>query len=181
MSLNLAALKASFAKNKTPFAVAGVAVVGLLAWRARTAKSGATTAAPLAAGTTGYPASTSPGSTSSGYSSTSSDVYSAIQPQLEAIGQTQAQLKDLLGQTQTPPIPVPAAPAAPSTNQDWINSAISGWAGLGRNPIDIQAALSQYVQGQPVNQYQTPGIEWAVQKYGAAPQGVAGTSPTVTV
>jgi hypothetical protein len=172
-------LRAGVLRNKVPIGAGGVAVVGLLAWRARTAKASSSAAPAAAAGTSAVPSSYSVGTQTAGatgYDSTASDVYNAIQPQLE-------QLRNLWSNNQSSPIPVPAAPAAaaPSTNQDWINSAISGWAGLGRNPIDIQAALSQYVAGAPINQYQTPGIEWAVQKYGAAPQGVAGTSPTVTV
>jgi hypothetical protein len=107
--VNLAGLRASFARNKMPFALAGVALVGVLAWRARTAKTTTGTAAPLAAGTSALPATTSAGYTGT-YSSTGTDLYSAIQPQLEAIGQTQAQLKAQMGQTQTPPIPVPGRP-----------------------------------------------------------------------
>ena len=156
--MNLAGLQASFARNKTPFLLAGAGLVGVLAWRARTAKTTATGAgAPLAAGTSAYPSTTSAGYTSTGsgpYSSGAWDVYSAIQPQLEAIGNTQAQLKDMLGQTQTPPIPVPAAPpSTPSYASDPRRAAIASYYQefLGRAP-DLAGLNAQDASGLPLAQ-----------------------------
>lgn len=99
-------LRAGVLRNKVPLGAGGVAVVGLLAWRARTAK--ASSSATPAAGTSPVPSSYSVGTQTAGatgYDSTASDVYNAIQPQLE-------QLSNLWSKNQAIPIPVPAAPVA---------------------------------------------------------------------
>ena len=109
--MNLAGLRAGLTKNKTPLAIGGVVVVGLLAWRARS-QSAASASTPAAgtivtSGTTplsGY-SSGSQTYASSPYSSTASDVYNSLQPTLEQI---------LNNQTKTP-IPVPAPPASPAS------------------------------------------------------------------
>lgn len=104
--MNLQALKASVLANKVPLGVGGAALVAVLAWRTKII--GAKTAAAADATPTGYAVagvSSSPYA-SSGYTapndSTGSDVYNAIQPQLEA-------LKQLMTPTASP-IPVPAVP-----------------------------------------------------------------------
>jgi type IV secretory pathway TrbL component len=126
MSLDLATVKASLGHNKVALGVGGAVVVGALALRARNkTAAGVPAAAPLAAGTSASPSTSAGYSTGTGgYNSSASDVYSAIQPQLESVGQSVAQLKAMLGQSQTPPIPVPAAPAAAAGSTDPRQAAI---------------------------------------------------------
>lgn len=91
--MNPEKIRALFARNKVALGVLGAAAVAALAWRARSAKGadvassegtssgGAWTAAPGATSTTGgYTAGYS-----GAYDSTASDIYNALQPQLEAV------------------------------------------------------------------------------------------------
>lgn len=120
MNAKLAQVKAALTKNKAVLGVLGAAAVAALAWRARSDKPA--TATPRAATTTPSPAPL-PGYFSSGYQtagatgydSSASDVYNAIQPQLEDVGARVDQLNDLFSRVSTP-IPVPEqAPAGPSS------------------------------------------------------------------
>lgn len=173
--MNLDKLRASLAGNKTALGAAGaVAVGGLALLQARKRDSGGSPAAaagglpaPLATGgkpTYGYPVSYAAPDNSS------SDVYNAIQPQIEYLQRLAEKQAEVA-------VPVPTPP--PMTNQEWIKRATTAWAQMGRNPIDIGAALGQYVRGEGVNHAQTGGIGWAVREFGAAPEGTAGTSPVV--
>ncbi len=103
--MNLSRLRAAFTKNRVAIGALGAAAVGALAWRARSEKSTATAqttsdaqAAP--AGSSALPSYYTGGA----YDSTASDIYNAIQPQLE-------ELRDLWGQ-----IPVPGTPTTPTTS-----------------------------------------------------------------
>ena len=169
--MNAAKLKALFTKNRVALGALGVAAVAALAWRARTSTGGdAGTASDVyqPAGTATNP---SYYTATGAYDSTATDIYNAIQPQLE-------ELREIADR-----IPVPGKETTPdtgiTTNQSWLSSAIKGWADAGKNPLDIQAALTQYVNGQPVNVAQTAGINWAIKKYGAAPEGTTGVSKVV--
>lgn len=116
--MNLAAVKTWSAAHKTELLAGGAGVAVLFGLRARS-KAG-TSSSSTTASTTTAPGSTAPmpSYAGSGYDSSSSDVYNAIQPQIE---QTQAMLQKLLdlGNTpsSTPPpvdvVPVNALPDAP--------------------------------------------------------------------
>jgi LysM repeat protein len=136
--VNGAQLHAWFEQNKTTVGVGGAAVVAGLAVMKHKNGAAAKDSAPAAAGdgtaTTagGIPYSVggqTGGATGGSYDSTASDLYGALQPQLEAIGGTQGslqsaidalkgsqqsttdQLAALIGRVNSAPIPVPAAPA----------------------------------------------------------------------
>jgi len=107
MNPNLAKLRAAVVKNKAAFGVLGAVAVAGLAWRARTTSGGGSdTSAPAAAGRTstlpGYYSTGGQSGAATGYDSTASDVYNAIQPQLEELTR--------LWESAKTPTPVPAAP-----------------------------------------------------------------------
>lgn len=101
--MNPDTIKAWLAKNKLAAGAAGVVIVGALALRSRATSAGVGSATPAAsvAGLTPSYSSGAQLSPATGYNSTASDVYNAIQPQLES-------LQSLMNQ-QPSPIPVPAA------------------------------------------------------------------------
>lgn len=167
--MNTAQLSALFQQHKIPILAGAGGVVVLLGLRAR--KAGATSASsstPTTASSSGTPVTYGPPQafTGAAYDSSTSDVYNALEQQWEQWKSTQS------------PTPVPAV-VTPTSNTDWINQAVKGWTDAGNNPIDLQAALTQYVQGQPINTAQESGIGWAIKNYGTAPQGTQGTSPIV--
>jgi len=101
--MNLGQLRGTIGRNKAVLGVAGAAIVAALAWRSRSAKASA--AAPgastgLASYGAGYQTSAA-----TGYDSTASDVYNAIQPQVENMQRAFEEW-----QAATPPTPVPADP-----------------------------------------------------------------------
>lgn len=163
-------LAAYFAAHRTAILGGGAAAVAGLALlrrkRAATVPAGATAGATVP-GT--IPAAAVAGPTA-GYDSSNYDVYSALQPELE-------QLRQTIGASAA------AAPAPASSpllnNTDWENTAIKGWSDFGQNPLDMQAALGQYLAGQPINTAQESGVGWAIHNYGAAPQIPAAVSPIV--
>lgn len=108
MNPGLARLQAAIVKNKVPIGVLGAGAVAALAWRSRsTSTSPATdTASSGAVSTTPYYSAGGQTAGASGYDSTASDVYNAIQPQLE-------DLQNLFEQYRQSPIPVPGQ--APGT------------------------------------------------------------------
>ena len=168
MNARLAALRAMLGRNKAGLGVAGAGIVAVLAWRAHAAKGTAPAAAPAAAA---LPAgvSQSAGGYTDAYDSTASDVYNALQPQLE-------ELSRLWDKTPTP-IPVPAAPtpAKPTTNKAWLNQVTEGWVkqGPGHNVVDIQHAVGTWLSGQQIKGKTQYGVNWAVAQYGAPPEGRA--------
>jgi hypothetical protein len=102
--VNPTQLRETLAKNKVSIGVAGAAVVALFAWRSKiTAAKNPVSGPPPAA--TATRVSQSP-SYAGGYTapndSSSSDVYNAIQPQLEDLKK--------LWEKASSPVPVPAAP-----------------------------------------------------------------------
>ncbi|MDO8107149.1 hypothetical protein Q6348_08060 [Isoptericola sp. b441] len=111
--MNLAQLKASLARNKKPLAIAGAVGVAGLAWATSRRKSGGATssgtssAVSYPSGSAPSPSYYTPGSAGT-YDSTGTDVYNALQPQLQDI-------RDQLNQLNNPdpstiPTPVPADP-----------------------------------------------------------------------
>jgi hypothetical protein len=178
----LGKLGALVQQNKRPIGIAGAAAVGGLAlMQARKRDGGAAGApgSPVPAGQ--LPVNRSPhsagGQPTYGYpvgythDSTSQDLMTALQPQIEYLQRLSEK------QNETPAVPVPTP--GPMTNREWLNRATTKWAQLGHNPIDIQAALGQYLGGQGINRHQADGVGWAVREFGAAPEGTAGTSPIV--
>lgn len=121
MKPNLGKLRTLFTKNRVALGALGAAAVAALAWKARTDKAGAAGDAPASdvsqpAGTSKTPAYyTGTGA----YDSTATDIYNAIQPQLE-------ELRELAGK-----IPVPGTPTtpveAPVTEESARSSSISSW------------------------------------------------------
>jgi hypothetical protein len=111
----LAGVRAGFEKNKKPLAILGaVAVAGLaVVARRKSAMGSATstgstsTSSTTPAAATRYGASTQQGA----YDSTGSDVYNALQPQIEQLQQLARQIP-VAGAT--PATATPTAPAAPA-------------------------------------------------------------------
>jgi hypothetical protein len=114
VSLNLARLRGSLTKNKMALGLLGAAAVAALAWRARSSSStGAASTGATAASTT-FPAGSSATPSyytagGSAYDSTASDIYNAIQPQLESVGSAVDKLTELYRS-----IPVPGTPTTPA-------------------------------------------------------------------
>ena len=106
----LAGMRAGFNKNKKPLAVLGAVAVAGLAVVARrrsamgTASSTTSTSSTTAGATTGYGATTQ----QAAYDSTGSDVYNALQPQIEQLQQLARQIP-VAGVTPTPATPAAAA------------------------------------------------------------------------
>jgi hypothetical protein len=102
-------LAATFEANRVPIlAAAGAGVVGLALLKR---KSGAAAAGPTSNVSSGQQTAGMTGAAA--YDSSASDLYGAIQPQLESLG---GQLADLRNQwNSTPPIPVPAPTPPPSS------------------------------------------------------------------
>lgn len=110
--MNLGGLRGTIGRNKGLLGVAGAAIVAALAWRSRSAKASTSAAPDASTGLASYGAGYQT-SAATGYDSTASDVYNAVQPQLE---QTQEMLRGLreLWENPTPPTPVPADPTPPT-------------------------------------------------------------------
>lgn len=126
MNLHLEQLRATLTKNKTALGALGVVAVGALAWRARSSSSTDGAGASSSSGSS----SVTPSSYSTGgqgtYDSSSSDVYNAIQPQLE-------HLQELWDKNQSTPIPVPVTADAPTdSRRDAITTDYKSI--LGRDP-----------------------------------------------
>jgi len=109
MNPALTRLRGALTKNKTALAALGVVAVAGLAWRARSES----TTAPTSSTTTTTDNSYSAGGQLEGatggagyYDSTASDVYNALQPQLESVGAAVADLRELFT---TIPVPDPSA------------------------------------------------------------------------
>lgn len=112
--MNTARLKALFAKNKVILAVAGAAAVGLFAWVNRGEASASSS------DTSSYSSGAQAGTATGGvYDSSSSDVYNALQPQLETIGDRLDAFQTWLATngkpTTTTTTPVPATPVPATT------------------------------------------------------------------
>jgi hypothetical protein len=104
-------LKAAFEKNKTVVVGGGLAaVVGLALYQKKKAAGSSSTDAGAALSAGSQTAAASGGAA---YDSSASDLYGAIQPQLEAIGQ---QLSALQAAPTT--IPVASTPATPTIAND---------------------------------------------------------------
>ena len=112
----LAGMRAGFNKNKKPLAVLGAVAVAGLAVVARrrsamgTASSTTSTSSTTAGATTGYGATTQ----QAAYDSTGSDVYNALQPQIEQLQQLARQIP-VAGVT--PTATAPADPGDPRRAQ----------------------------------------------------------------
>lgn len=158
--MKLDKLRGVFARNRVALGALGVLAVGALAWRAR--NDGAT-ASSSAAGDVAQPAGTSTapsyytGAGGTAYDSTSSDVYNAIQPQLEALQALYDRLPIPGTATEPAPAPTPAPTTAPAPSVqgyyrragsdkvyearsdgtlDWIDSA--EWDSAGQpKPVDL--------------------------------------------
>lgn len=109
MKPRLAALRAAITKNKVPLGVVGAGAVAALAWRSRsTSTSTSERSTSSTTGVTTSPAYYSAGGQMGGaYDSTSSDVYNAIQPQLEQLADLQRRLLDRTETAAPSPVPVP--------------------------------------------------------------------------
>lgn len=101
---------AFIAAHKISLGVGGAALVAGVAYlRSRSTSSSSSASTPTAS----TYSSGQQTAASTGYDSTSSDVYNALQPQLEAVGDQLSSLRDLFSTASTTPVPVPAA--APPT------------------------------------------------------------------
>lgn len=100
--MNLDKLRATFTKNRVALGALGAVAVAALAWRARTGTSADATAATDVAQPAGTSATPSYYTATGAYDSTATDIYNAIQPQLE-------ELRDIAAQ-----IPVPGKTTAPA-------------------------------------------------------------------
>lgn len=113
--MNLEQLRDAIARNKVGLGVAGAGVVALIALRARSKGSSSSEpggiSAPAGYAYPSYSAGYQTGG-ATGYDSTASDVYNAIQPQLEYMQRLYESWDEK--QKANPPTPVPAAPATPT-------------------------------------------------------------------
>ncbi|MBN9327809.1 MAG: hypothetical protein BGO38_07900 [Cellulomonas sp. 73-145] len=162
--MNLASLRAGLTKNKTPLMALGAVAVAGLAWRARsqakTPGSSGTTYSTGAGSTSPTPYSYAPTSGGTSYDSTASDVYNAIQPELE-------QLQRLYSS-----VPVPGTPTTPAPSPSWTasetdprrqqiitdyqsqlgreptRSDVNWWDNSGKNLADIHALIGQSAEAQ---------------------------------
>lgn len=112
MKAQLARVRAALTKNKAPLALLGVAAVAAIAWRSRSRSSRSAGAARVVepGPVTAYSAGGQVAG-ASGYDSSASDVYNAIQPQIEA-------LSNQLDKIQQSPIPVPVPDPVPAPDVD---------------------------------------------------------------
>ena len=139
--MNLDQLKATIEANKKGIAIAGAAGVGGLALLNRKKKANAgTDAAGAGYGLTNQPSTGAAGA----YDSTSSDVYNAIQPQLESLGQLLAQLQNRQNTTPTPvPAPPPTAGPAPTPTQAPTPAPVPFTPGTpGRDGVPLDAGMT---------------------------------------
>lgn len=99
---------------------------------------------------------------------------------LQTMLANQSNLLQGLEASLTTAAPTPTSTTTPiTTNSAWINEAMQGWIDNGGQALDMQAALTQYTQGQAINTAQESGVNWAIHQYGTAPQGTTGVSPVV--
>lgn len=118
--MNLATVRTALTRNKRGLMIAGAAAVGTLALLARKKAGGDTpTAGAAASGSSTSPTS---GSTSAGgyttyppYDSSGSDVYGAIQPQLEELRDMFGQIPTAVGEAVAGALPAPAPVPTPTT------------------------------------------------------------------
>jgi hypothetical protein len=106
--MDLGNLGATFEANKVPIlATAAAGVVGFALWNKRKNAGGSAPADASAGGQTA-------GMTGGAYDSSASDLYGAIQPQLESLGTQVSSLQDKLGSVPVakPPAATPAKPPA---------------------------------------------------------------------
>lgn len=157
MTVNLEQLRAFIARNKVTIGVLGAGAVALLALRSRSNATSSTglTDAPTYSGTVGY-SSGSQTSGATGYDSTASDVYNAIQPQIEELQGTAEWLRERWDaeQADTPPTPVPTpVPAGPKDYGDARRNAIANIyrSVLGREP-DRVGLNAQDASGLSIDQ-----------------------------
>jgi hypothetical protein len=109
--VNLAGVRSALEQNKKPLAIAGaVAVGGLALVKSKGGAAEKSAGAPISVQSTGGQAARAAGGV---YDSSSSDVYNAIQPQLEKFGAQLADLQNRYTNGQIP-TPVPAPPAGVS-------------------------------------------------------------------
>jgi hypothetical protein len=146
----LAGLRAGFEKNKKPLAIFGaVSVAGLaVVARRRSAMGTATSTASTSTSSTTPAAAAKYGATTQqAYDSTGSDVYNALQPQIEQLQQLARQIP-VAGATGTPAATPTSFARKPGTQavygvlpdgtRQWETA--SQWAGLGAPGfLDVQA------------------------------------------
>lgn len=180
--MNLATVRTALTRNKRGLMIAGAAAVGALALLARKKAGGDTPVAGAAA--SGSSTSPTSGSTSAGgyttyapYDSSGSDVYGAIQPQLEELRDMFGQIPSAVGEAVAGALPAPAptptptpgpepppAPAPVDTTPAWLSSARSDprraaivsfyESFLGRTP-SLNEVNFQDASGLPVDQLRT--------------------------
>lgn len=63
-----------------------------------------------------------------------------------------------------------------ATNGTWLTQAVDYLVGLGNVPIDVQAALQRYLNGDSLNAPQSEFVNKAIAKYGLPPNGTVGVS-----
>lgn len=134
--LNLGKLRAAISKNRVALGALGALAVGALAWRARSSGQSepAVSAGGRASSTPAFYSTGGQTSGASGYDSTASDVYNAIQPQLEELGR-------MLEEARNPaPIPVPVPEAEPPSYGTSRRNAIAEWY---RDILGREASLKE--------------------------------------
>jgi len=62
-------------------------------------------------------------------------------------------------------------------NQSWINAALSEASALGVSPTDLNAALNDFLNGNPITTQQQSWVDQAISSIGAPPTGELGISP----
>jgi len=111
--VNLARLKGAFTKNRAAIAALGVVAVAAFAWVNRGEAGAGSTSSSADAAPGGYSTGAQTGA-ASGYDSSASDLYDAVQPQIEALDAMQKWLAENAKLPITPTVPVPATPVTPA-------------------------------------------------------------------
>lgn len=65
-----------------------------------------------------------------------------------------------------------------STNAQWATAAANGLTGQGYAPLDVQNALSGYLNGTPLTAAQQAIVNAAIAGWGSPPEGVLGSTTT---
>lgn len=65
------------------------------------------------------------------------------------------------------------------SNQAWLTFAVARLAAQGYSPLEVQAALQAYLDGEPLSKSQSEIVNLVVGKYGSPPNGTLGVSTIV--
>ncbi len=71
---------------------------------------------------------------------------------------------------------LPGTVSTPTSNRAWLSQAITTWVNEGGRAGDIQATLTSWLKGENLFEGQLGGVNWAIRRFGAPPDGTQGVS-----